>query len=164
MQCKIRTFTLLYSAIICLFTCIYLRGDHHSRYSHEGMVHESPAAGSLQHVVQVVLQPPVAHVSAATLRAVDERLPQQAQAGPLLSALVLRTCRRSKSGRHRAVPRPVHPSAGLHIFQGIASSSAMPRRILHPEARAAFISAVVAGHGITTWGRECAAGSAVMHI
>lgn len=48
------------------------------------MVDERPGSRSLQHVVQVVLEPPVAHVSPAALCAVDERLPEQAEPGSLL--------------------------------------------------------------------------------
>lgn len=51
---------------------------------HERVVDERPGSRSLQHVVQVVLEPPVAHVSPAALRAVDERFAQQAEPGSLL--------------------------------------------------------------------------------
>lgn len=51
---------------------------------HERVVDERPGSRSLQHVVQVVLEPPVAHVSPATLRAVDERFAEQAEPGSLL--------------------------------------------------------------------------------
>lgn len=48
------------------------------------MVDERPCPRSLQHVVQVVLEAPIAHVSSAALRAVYERLPEQAEPGSLL--------------------------------------------------------------------------------
>lgn len=44
-------------------------------YSHKRVVDESPLPRSLQHVVQAVLQPAVARVPAAALRAVRQRLP-----------------------------------------------------------------------------------------
>lgn len=46
-------------------------------YLHESVVDERPAAGSLQHVVQIVLHPPVLDVAPAALATgVRERLPQ----------------------------------------------------------------------------------------
>lgn len=54
------------------------------------MVDERPAAGSLQHVVQIVLHPPVLDVAPTALAAgVGERLPQQAHSGPLLAPAAL---------------------------------------------------------------------------
>lgn len=42
---------------------------------HKGMVNECPGSRSLQDIVEVVLELPVARVSPAALRAVDERFP-----------------------------------------------------------------------------------------
>lgn len=63
---------------------------------HKRMVDERPCPRSLQHVVQVVLEAPIAHVSSAALRAVYERLPEQAEPGSLLPPQALgpsSTCR-----------------------------------------------------------------------
>lgn len=124
---------------------------------HERVVNERPGSRSLQHVVQVVLEPPVAHVPPAALRAVYERLPQQAEPGPLLPPQTLgagSTC--GGGGWQQTVSCVVHhPSSGLHIFQAVAFGT-VPRRCPHPEPGAAFISAVVPGHGITKAGIKCA--------
>lgn len=121
------------------------------------MVDERPGSRSLQHVVQVVLEPPVAHVSPAALCAVDERLPEQAEPGSLLPPQALgpgSTC--CGGGWQQTVSRVVHhPSSGLHIFQAVAFVT-VPRRRPHPEPGAAFVSAVVPGHGITKAGINCA--------
>lgn len=121
------------------------------------MINERPCSRSLQHVVQVVLQPPVAHVSPAALGAVYERLPQQAEPGTLLPPQALgpgSTC--CRGGGQQTVSRVVHhPSSGLHIFRAVAFVT-MPRRCSHPEPGAAFVSAVVPGHGITKAGIKCA--------
>lgn len=124
---------------------------------HKRVVDERPGSRSLQDVVQVVLEPPVTHVSSAALRAVDERLPEQAEPGSLLPPQALRpgsTCcgRRCQQTVSRVV---YHPSSGLHIFQAVAFV-AVPRRRPHPEPGAAFVSAVVPGHGITKAGIKCA--------
>lgn len=58
---------------------------------HECVVDERPGSRSLQHVVQVVLETPVTHVSPATLRAVDERFSEQAEPGSLLHLEALGT-------------------------------------------------------------------------
>lgn len=85
---------------------------------HKRVVDERPGSRSLQHVVQVVLEPPVTHVSPATLRAVDERFPEQAEPGSLLPLETLgaySTC--CGRGWQQAVSRVVqHPRAGLHIL------------------------------------------------
>lgn len=124
---------------------------------HKRVVDERPGSRSLQDVVQVVLEPPVTHVSSAALRAVDERLPEQAESGSLLSPQALRpgsTC--CGGGCQQTVSRVVyHPSSGLHIFQAVAFV-AVPRRRPHPEPGAAFVSAVVPGHGTTKAGIKCA--------
>lgn len=139
------------------------------------MVDESPSSWSFQDVVEVVLELAVAGVSAAALRAVCKRLSEETQAGALLSPLALRTsctCRPRRgtttSCRQQTVARPhgvVHCTlTGLHIFKSVFLSSAA-RWCLHPETcAAALISAVIAGHGITSEGWECALGSRTTHI
>lgn len=102
-------------------------GTKKSKYSHKSVVDESPLPGSLQHVVEVILEPPVARVPAAALRAVGQRLPQQAEPGALLPLRCRRTC---SGGRQETVPdshRVVHgPPPRLHIPQ---------RVFLHPASR-----------------------------
>lgn len=58
---------------------VHSEGSHNEfdwkiMHLHKGVVHESPAAGSLQDVVQVILKPPIAHISPAALRTVHQRL------------------------------------------------------------------------------------------
>lgn len=126
---------------------------------HKSVVYERPGSRSLQHVVQVVLQPPVAHVSPAALRAVYERLPQQAEPGSLLPPQALgpgSTC--GGGGWEQTVSRVVHHhhlSSRLHIFKAVAFGT-VPWRCPHPEPGAAFVSAVVPGHGITEAAVKCA--------
>jgi len=122
------------------------------------VVDERPGSGSLQHVVQGVLEPPVVRGPPAALRAVDQRLPQEAEPGSPLPAQALRpagggTC------RQQPVPRGAHRlPPGLDIFQA-GALGAVARRRPHPEpGAAAFVSAVVAGHGITEAGIHSAEG------
>ncbi len=124
------------------------------RHLHKSVVDKSPGSWSLKHVVQVVLNPPVARVSPAALRAVNQRLPEQTQPSALLPPLSFRgwcTCAGMRCGQ-QPVPRPwtivLHPITTFHILQSV-TFGAMPRRAVHPEAGAGLISAVVAGHGIT---------------
>lgn len=120
---------------------------------HKGMVDERPGSRSLQHVVQAVLEPPVVHVSPAALRAVYERLPQEAQPGPLLPPQALRpgtTC------WQQTVSRVVHHLPSVLDISHAAAFGSVPRRRPHPEPGGAFVSAVVAGHGIAGVGIKCA--------
>lgn len=140
-----------------IFTTYYIACKDMEINLHKRMVDERPGSRSLQHVVQIVLEPPVAHVSPAALRAVDEGLPEQAEPGSLLPPQALgpgSTC--CGGGWQQTVSRVVHhPSSGLHIFQAVAFVT-VPRRRPHPEPGAAFVSAVVPGHGITKAGIKCA--------
>lgn len=130
------------------------------------MVDERPAAGSLQHVVQVVLHPPVLDVAPAALAAaVGERLPQQAHPGALLAPPALpqaaAAAERGRAGAQQQQPvapggRRVQQRPGparLHILHAAARAPPARRRRAapHPEpGGAALLSArVVAGHGIT---------------
>ena len=144
------------------------RGGGGRAYSHESVVDERPAAGSLQHVVQVVLQPPVLDVTPAALAAaVGERLPQQAHPGALLAPPALPQAAAAAAQRGRAgaqQQQPVAPGgrrvqqrpgpARLHILHAAARAPPARRRrrpAPHPEpGGAALLSArVLAGHGIT---------------
>lgn len=123
-------------------------------YSHKGVVDESPLPWSLQHVVEVVLEAAVPRVPAAALRAVGQRLPQQAEPSALLPVHPQRTC---SGGRQDTVPdahRVIHGRpAGLHIFQRVFLPPAS-RWGLKPQPRAAaLIAAVTSRHGITSAGR-----------
>lgn len=55
-----------------------------SLYLHKRVVDKRPLPRSLQDVVEVILEPPVPRVPATALRAVCQRLPQQAEPGALL--------------------------------------------------------------------------------
>lgn len=128
-----------------------LYNDWKCKYSHKSVVDESPFPWSLQHVVEVILEPPVPRVPAAALRAVGQRLPQQAEPGALLPLRSHRTC---CGGRQETVPnshRVIHrPLPRLHIFQCV---------VLHPASRwglqpepgaAALVAGVTSRHGITS--------------
>lgn len=125
------------------------------RYSHEGVVDEGPAAGPLQHVVQVVLQPAVLGVPAAARpAAVRQRLPQQAHAGAVLPAASLP--QPGGGGRAASAQEQQAVAAGRRTRQRPAPARlhilhARRRAALHPEPRGAALlpAAVVAGHGIT---------------
>jgi len=126
------------------------------KYSHERVVHERPLARPLQHVVEEVLQPAVGRVPAAALRAVDQRLPEQAEPRALLPLpAARRTC--GAGGRQQTVrgPRPVvvhRPAAGLHILRRVlvrpASSGALQPETLR--AAAALVAGVTSRRGIAT--------------
>lgn len=127
------------------------------------MVNECPGSRSLQDIVEAVLELSVARVSPAALRAVDERFPQQAQPGALLTPLVLRaSCTCCARRRQQVVGCPglaVHrPTTDFNIFYATAL------RGLHPETSAALIAAVVAGHHITIAGWKRASGTSGVHI
>lgn len=127
------------------------------------MVNECPGSRSLQDIVEVVLELPVARVSPAALCAVCERLPQQAEPGALISPLVLRascTCCTRRRQQTLGIPgRVVHrPTTGFNIFHAIVL------RGLHPETSTALIAAVVAGHRITSAGWKRASGTSGAHI
>lgn len=130
---------------------------------HKGMVNECPGSRSLQDIVEVVLELPVARVSPAALRAVDERFPQQAQPGALLSPLVLRAyctcCARRRQQTVDCPGRVVHrPTTGFNIFLAIGL------RGLHPETSTALIATVVAGHRIISAGWKRASGTSGARI
>lgn len=119
-------------------------------YSHKSVVDESPLSGSLQHVVEVILELPVAGVPAAALRAVGQRLPQQAEPGALVVPNRSRrsTCR--GRGQEETVPDArrvvIHrPASALHIPQRVALLRPAPTGTtsggLHPEPRAAALVA-----------------------
>lgn len=116
-------------------------------HSHERVVDEGPGARSLQHVVQVVLQLPVAHVPPAALRAVRQRLAEQTEAGA--------------AGSPRTLGAAHPPASALHILQAVVLGPA-PRRRFHPEPRGAFVAAVVARHCIASagWTRALGTGKA----
>lgn len=130
------------------------------------MVDEGPAAGPLQHVVQVVLQPAVLGVPAAARpAAVGQRFPQQAHAGAVLPAAALPQPggggRAGGAQQQQAVPagrraRQRSAPARFHILH-----ARRRRAALHPEPRRAALlpAAVVAGHGITP-GAGAGAGAA----
>ncbi|TNN30567.1 hypothetical protein EYF80_059282 [Liparis tanakae] len=123
--------------------------EHHSTHRHSAHVERK----------QVVLEPPVVHVPPAALRAVDQRLPQEAEPRSALPAQALRPAAGGPC-RQQPVPRGAHRlPPGLDIFQAVALG-AVARRRSHPEpgAAAAFVSAVVAGHGITEAGIQSAEG------
>lgn len=115
------------------------------------MVDEGPGSRSLQHVVQVVLEPPVAHVPAPALRAVYERFAEQAEPGSLLPSRTVGTGGADGvAGREQAVSRAVHHlPPGFDIFHAVAFGAVVARRGPHPEPGGAFISAVFPWHGIT---------------
>lgn len=127
------------------------------------MVNECPGTRSLQDIVEIVLELPVARVSPAALRTVGERFPEQAQPGTLLSPQVLRTPCTCCAGRRQqtvdCLGRVVHRSTtGFNIFHSIVL------RGLHPETSTALIAAVVAGHRITSAGWKRASGTSGAHI
>lgn len=119
------------------------------------MVDESPFPWSLQHVVEIILQPAVPCVPAAALRAVGQRLPQQAEPSALLPLHSHRTC--SSSSRQDTVPdvhRVVHGRpARLHIFQRVFLPPASRCGLQPQPGAAALIAAVTSRHGITSAGR-----------
>lgn len=139
------------SCVRCVDAGVYVN-------SHKSVVDERPLPGSLQHVVQVILQPPVARVPAAALRAVGQRLPQQAEPGSLLP--LHRCCCATAGGsggggvggggRQEPVPDPVHGPGppGLHISERVVLQSASRRRGLEPESGA--VAVVASRHGITS--------------
>lgn len=117
--------------------------------SHERVVDEGPGARSLQHVVQVILQLPVARVPPAALRPVCQRLAEQTET---------RT-----AGSPRTLCAAHGPASTLHILQTVVLGPA-PRRRFHPEARGAFVAAVVARHCIASAGCTRALGTARARI
>lgn len=118
-------------------------------HSHERVVHEGPGSRSLQHVVQVVLQLPVARVPPAALRPVRQRLAEQTESGA--------------PGSPRTLGAAHRPAATFHILQAVVLGPA-PRRRFHPEARGAFVAAVVARHRISSAGCTRALGTAKARI
>lgn len=100
------------------------------------MIDERQGARSLKHVVQAVLQTAVARVPAATLRAIYQRLAEQAEAGAALSPPSVRT---------RA---PRDPAAPFHVLRAACFEA--------HAAGSAFVYAAVARHVLTGAGRECA--------
>lgn len=118
-------------------------------HSHERVVDEGPGARSLQHVVQVVLQFPVARVPPAALRPVRQRFAKQTETGTAGSP-------RTLSAAHR-------PASALHILQAVVLGPA-PRRRFHPEARGAFVAAVIARHCIASAGWTSALGTGKARI
>lgn len=111
------------------------------------MVDESPFPRSLQHVVEIILEPAVPRVPAAALRAVGQRLPQQAEPSALLPLHSHRTC---SSRQHRVVHgRP----ARLHIFQRVFLPPASRCGLQPQPGAAALVAAVTSRHGITSAGR-----------
>lgn len=118
-------------------------------YSHKGVVDESPLPGSLQHVVEVILEAAVPCVPAAALCAVGQRLPQQAEPSALLPVPSQRTC----SGQD-AVPDVIHGGpARLHIFQRVFLPPASRWGLQPQPGAAALIAAGTSRHGITSAGR-----------
>lgn len=118
-------------------------------YSHKGVVDESPLPWPLQHVVEVILEAAVPCVPAAALRAVGQRLPQQAEPSALLPVPSQRTC----SGQD-AVPDVIHGGpARLHIFQRVLLPPASRWGLQPQPGAAALIAAGTSRHGITSAGR-----------
>lgn len=116
---------------------------------HERVVDEGPGARSLQHVVQVVLQLPVARVPPAALRPVRQRLAEQTETGA--------------AGSPRTLGAAHRPAPSLHILHAVVLGPA-PWRRFHPEARGAFVAAVVARHRIASAGCTRALGTARARI
>lgn len=135
----------------CVPSSSLLYHNWRCKYSHKSVVDESPLPRSLQHVVEVILEPPVACVPAAALCAVGQRLPQQTEPGALLPLRSHRTC---SGGRQETVPdshRVIHrPPPGLHIFQWVVLHPAS-RWGLQPEPGAStLVAGVTSRHGITS--------------
>ena len=81
-----------------LISDVHSEGNHNEfdwkiKHLHKGVVYESPGARSLQDVVQVILKSPITHVPPAALRAVHQRLPEQAEPSTLLPPVALRAAR-----------------------------------------------------------------------
>lgn len=135
--------------VACIVSLLY--NNLKCKYSHKSVVDESPFPRSLQHVVEVILEAPVPRVPAAALRAVGQRLPQQAEPGTLLPLRSHRTCR---GGRQETVTdsyRVVHrPPPRLHIFQWVVLRPASCWALQPEPGAAALVAGVTSRHGITS--------------
>lgn len=123
----------------------------------QDMIDRSPAPGSLQHFVEIVLEPLVLYVPPAAMTAIiRQRPPQQAYLSALLSPLLLLLQANSPvPSRNKPCPqlgfkRAMLPQAALfivHTVVMISAPSSPSEGTLHPEPKVTLlITTMVTGH------------------